>query len=104
MAETIEGGATYDMATKRWINANGDPLSKEQAAEAERMAEEHAAQLAEAEKQARMLDAQRDPTARAIASALTGQQPQQAQAARRVQAPAEQQEADQEQQRTRDRK
>jgi len=75
MAETIPGGATYDMATNRWVDANGQPLSKEAAAEAQKLADQHAADLAEAERQARLLDATRDPTARAIAAALTGQTP-----------------------------
>ena len=68
MAETIPGGA-YRRGDQ-WIDAEGRPLTKEQAAKAEALAAERQAERDAAEARARALDAQRDPTGRAIAQAL----------------------------------
>lgn len=72
MADTIPGGA-YLSVSGQWVDANGAPLDKGRAAEAERLAAERQAARDAAERQARALDAERDPTARAIARALEGQ-------------------------------
>ena len=69
MAETISGGA-YLTTSGQWIDANGAPLDKARAAEAEHLHEQQAAARAEAEAAARALDASRDPAGRAIAAAL----------------------------------
>lgn len=68
MAQSIAGGAY--LVGDRWIDANGKPLTKHQIDQAEALHAQQAEERAEQERQAREVDAQRDPTARAIAAAL----------------------------------
>jgi hypothetical protein len=91
MAETIEGGATVNVvgtgkdAKEIWVDANGERLEDEEIAEAKRLLAEHAQELEEANRVRLEQDAQRDPTARAIASLMAGARS----AAGRVEAPRE---------------
>lgn len=66
MAESIPGGAYLSTDGTTWVDAEGRPLDKALAAEAQVLHEERAAQLEEAERQQVLLDAKRDPTARAL--------------------------------------
>ena len=73
MAETLPGGAyllTAPDGSTRWVDANGAPLDKETQAQAARIHAENA-RAKDADERARLaLEAQRNPTAQAIAAAL----------------------------------
>lgn len=69
MATTIPGGAYLSGDT--WKDANGKPLSKRQITEVEELLAQQALDREERQRQAMLLEAERDPTARAIARALT---------------------------------
>lgn len=73
MAETISGGATRD-ASGTWRNAEGQPLTKTQIAQAEALMAEREAERAVQHRAALAAEAQRDPTARALAAALAPRQ------------------------------
>jgi hypothetical protein len=66
MAETISGGAYLRPDGKTWVDANGVVLSKEAAAEAQKLSEtrQRDRELAEAERVE--FEASRDPIARAL--------------------------------------
>ena len=81
MAQTIPGGA-YQDANGNWHDANGEPLKREQVAQAEKLLAEQGEQKAEMERVTVLADAQRDPVARALL------QQQQALAESRKAAPA----------------
>lgn len=68
MAETIAGGAA--ILNGRWVNSEGEPLDKEQIKDAQAMADDRAALRAEEDRALLAQEAQRDPTARAIAAAM----------------------------------
>lgn len=72
MAETIPGGAALN-EQGRWVDANGQPLSKEQIAEAEKLFAERDAEREKQEKAALALAAMRDPIARSLTAALRPQ-------------------------------
>lgn len=68
MAETIPGGAYLNGDT--WVDAEGKPLKKEAIAAAKAKHDENAAQTDEQHRAALALEAQRNPTAQAIAAAM----------------------------------
>lgn len=75
MAETIPGGAF--LASKRtpdepdrWVDANGAPLTADQARAAIALHAANDAQLRQAERDRQALEASRNPAAMAIAAAL----------------------------------
>lgn len=65
MAETIPGGF-YQDAAGQLRNANGEELTKEQKAQAQKHAAQALADKAEAERVATLSAAQRDPVAKAL--------------------------------------
>ncbi len=65
MATSIPGGA-YQDARGNWTDANGEPLSAENKANARNVYAEQAAARAEADQAQLMANAQRDPFARAL--------------------------------------
>lgn len=69
MADTIPGGA-FLTAAGGWVNADGNPLGKEQIAQAKELSAAYNAALRAAEQAKLVAQAQRDPTAMAIAAAL----------------------------------
>lgn len=74
MAETLSGGAYLRIApdgTKQWVDANGAPLSKEAQADATRIHAENDRAKDAQERERLALEAQRNPTAQAIAAAMT---------------------------------
>lgn len=66
MAETIPGGAFLSADGKTWHDSEGKPLSKEAQAAAEKFAVEQAQAQRDAEQDRTLLEAQRDPVARAL--------------------------------------
>lgn len=85
MANTIPGGA-YRVG-EQWVDAEGKPLKREQIAEAQRVLAENAA-LVEQQEQARIaLEAQRNPTAQAIAAAMAPKAAAPAKPAKKDEAP-----------------
>ena len=73
MAETIPGGAyllTAPDGSTRWVNAKGEPLSKEAQADAQRIHAENDRAKDAMERERLALEAQRNPTAQAIAAAM----------------------------------
>lgn len=73
MANTIPGGAYQIVGADgsvRWVDAEGKPLDKEQIAEAQRVHAENAEALEQQEQARIALEAQRNPTAQAIAAAM----------------------------------
>lgn len=69
MAETITGGA-YQDEHGRWVDADGRLLKKPQIGEARDLADARQAERDEQQRQALTIEAQRDPTARALVAAL----------------------------------
>lgn len=73
MAETIPGGAYLRIApdgTKQWVDAKGESLSKEAQADAQRIHAENDRAKDAMERDRLALEAQRNPTAQAIAAAM----------------------------------
>ncbi len=75
MAESIPGGAfiapkAHPDHPDRWVNANGEPLTEDQAAEAMALHAANDAALRQAERDRQALEVQRNPAAQAIAAAL----------------------------------
>lgn len=78
MATTIDGGAALVIGldgSERWIDSEGRPLNAEQVSAAKKIAAENTAAIQNQDRAALALEAQRDPTARAIAAALAPQAP-----------------------------
>lgn len=76
MADTIPGGAFIapkptPSAPDRWVNANGEPLTEDQAKDAIALHAANDAALRQAERDRQALEVQRNPAAMAIAAALT---------------------------------
>lgn len=71
MAETIPGGAYVLPDGKTWVNAKGEPLTKEQRAQAQALHAEHAL-LVQMEEEDRVTRAvKNDPMAQVLARALS---------------------------------
>lgn len=78
MAETINGGAYLVVGldgSERWLDAEGKPLNKADAGEAQRQADQRQADRDDQERARISLEAQRNPTAQAIAAAMAPKAP-----------------------------